>query len=159
MKNMRLYGTEKKITAEDLLKALEATPEGLGEKEVKRIVNDLVKKKKLVSKLGLTDWDILIDFGPCEQPQWAAQCAQDPAYKIAHIRIDPALHDKEQDVKESLLHELMHVIVSPVESFFMVQLAGLDDESPEAGRQMEHWRQSNEQLVCKLTKLYTPLLG
>lgn len=139
--------------------AIPVNPDALSLKAVEAHVKKRLKKDKLLSKLGLTDWKIGFDYGSCGNPAWAACCGQDPAYKLAHITIDPNHHENTDDLDESLIHELVHIVLSPVDAFVTIQMAGLNEESGEYHRLREHWRQANEQTVCAITKIIKPTLG
>lgn len=156
---MLLKSYKRALSLEEIMQEQFTLPNALSAKQVKNIVNKQLKKNKLISKLNLQDWNIQFLFDACDNTHWAAQCEQDPAYKIARVTINPGLHETEEEVINSLVHELMHIVLAPVEGVHMIDLAGYDEDSPEFRRSHEQWRQACEQLVCSLTKSYTALLS
>lgn len=133
-------------------------PKSLTDIQVRKIVEKHLRSG-LLRKLGIDNWDISYTYTDCDEVYYAAQCGLDPAYKHAHITINPTSHENEEDVNNSLIHELMHIVASPVESVHMIDIVGYQEDSAEYKRTQEQWRQAIEQLVCNLTKIYLPLLG
>ena len=70
--------------------------------------------------LGLSDWKIVVKYAPIESPRGStvpACCRLDPPYRSACITLDPASTDDEEEVLRNLVHELLHVVLSPTDLF------------------------------------------
>jgi hypothetical protein len=67
---------------------------------------------KIVAELHLTDWSISVDYLKLENKESAAYCHADIDYKKALLELDPERHTSDQDVVDTLYHELAHVILA-----------------------------------------------
>lgn len=63
--------------------------------------------------LWLNNWNIGIDYGPCDEADSAGTCdLSDADYNRAVITLDPhVLHDQ-RDALRTLVHELLHIVLA-----------------------------------------------
>ena len=102
--------------------------------EARRITDEALPWLKWA--LQLQEWDITLSWQHCspdDSPNFAtkATAQPDPKYKILLIRIDPMEIDSEEDLLETLLHELVHALDSEWELFRRMALQ-LASESEDA---------------------------
>ena len=71
--------------------------------------------EQLKKKLGLELWDIVFEYKSLDNDPGGSIASID--YKIATIVIDPACAKDEADVLHTLLHELIHCLMSTFNSF------------------------------------------
>jgi len=84
--------------------------------EAQRIVQANVERIR--DALRLHDWYTTIEYGPCSNPNWGASCDRAGGdYKRATITINPELHDTEEEVLSSLTHELLHLVLAPLDVY------------------------------------------
>ena len=85
----------------------------MDESKVKFVVENNIEQLK--KKLGLELWDIVFEYGSLDNDSGGN--VADIDYKLAMIMIDPACAKDEMDVLHTLLHELVHCIVSTFGSY------------------------------------------
>lgn len=102
-----------------------------------------------IERMKLTDWDIRLSFD--EKLPHAADCAADPEYRQARIRLNPRrMHMA--DIPATIFHELDHCHVEDLAQL-AVSLAKGDPVALEAIRKAE------EGLVTVHDQILTPLLA
>ena len=97
--------------------------------------------------LGVSHWNIVVDYGPCSVKTWAAECGRNPNYNNAEITLDPEKFSEPADVEASLRHELQHIVLAPWDVYRNVLTEPLDTESPEGQREQALFRHCIEQAV------------
>lgn len=118
--------------------------------EVKRIVETHVDILK--EALALFHWRITISYDP-ERDGWKASCDRNGGdYLRAAINIDPAKHGDEDDVVESLKHELIHLLLTPFDVYRNVLTAGVDEDSVEGQRELALWAHVVEQATVNIER-------
>jgi hypothetical protein len=100
----------------------------ISEQEVRDVVENNIHA--LVPRMALSDWRIVVSTTTLE-PGRVAACTYDVSYMRAEIDIDPAQHDDEADVLDSLVHELLHLVVAPFEVYRRVRIAGEEEDPKE----------------------------
>lgn len=113
----------------------------------------------LRNRMGLADWNLRVQFGPCSRPGWVASCENQPDYNRSTITIDPAVHDDEAEVLDSLVHELCHAVLAPFDVYreAMLQLVPDFNSSPEGKQEDRYWTYFVEQAVANLERMYRGL--
>jgi hypothetical protein len=100
--------------------------------------------RRIGRSLGLEGWEIRLFFGQPEQADQVASCDADPSYQVATITLDPARAESEEDLLDSLLHELAHVVHAPFELFWRLALVDVPD-GPRREQLKELWLHCCEQ--------------
>lgn len=123
--------------------------------EVKRIVE--AHLSDLVTVMWLGDWRITVEYGPTSSERWAASCDRQAAdYNMATITIDPHKHYSEEDVVRTLVHELLHVALAPLDLYRDI-ITNLTPEmselgSPTALAEQRAWTHAIERSVTFLER-------
>lgn len=107
--------------------------------------------------LNLHQWTITVTYGRCETEGSGATVDLSKAdYRMALINIDPDQHDTPEQVRESLLHELLHIVLEPLNNYRLNmrhQLAvALGSDLSEELDGFEHhlWRRGVERAIHNL---------
>lgn len=119
--------------------------------EVQRIVSDNILR--LVEAVGVPHWQIDIQYGPLGNDSWKAMCSRNSDYDQATITIDPAQHVNEDDVLNSVIHELIHVALAPLDlyrNFMTAHMAELGSVASDQERVL--WSFTIEQLVRNIER-------
>lgn len=124
--------------------------------EVVAIVEERLKPYR--DALNLQQWTIFVTYDRCEQPGSAADVDLSRSdYRQASINIDPDEHDTPEAVRHSLLHELLHVALEPLQHYRLSmrhQLAvaqGSDLTEELSALEHHHWHRGIEQAIHNLT--------
>lgn len=92
-----------------------------------------------MAALGVPHWKVTVDYGRCERETWIVQCSRNGDYWKAYITIDPAKHEDEEELLDSLRHELLHVLIAPFDLFVDAALQHVPDG--DASRAMDRIRE------------------
>ena len=117
--------------------------------EVRAIVE--TNLDRIRTALNLHDWFIGINYGPTDNPNWAASCDRSGGdYQRASIVIDPHMHDTPEDVLKTLVHELLHLALAPLD----VYRDAISSFAPSEADGMEQrvWTHAIEQAVTRLER-------
>lgn len=89
---------------------------------VKAIVDREIEPLK--ARLGIPHWRIVVTYGPVSDPgrvaeghRGMAECRRAAPYERATITLDHEQHDDETEVVDSLIHELLHVVLAPFDLY------------------------------------------
>lgn len=92
-------------------------------------------EERIVTALGLEAWRIQYTIEAIPDGPYAAMCERWPEYQRATITIDPARAADDEDVLDSLVHELLHIVLSPIDLYRAIVTPyvpeGAPDESAE----------------------------
>ena len=125
---------------------------------VSAYVDKFMKTHDIMNLLNLKQWDLEFKYEKCGNDSWRGQCDYDTAYHLACITIDPDCVESEQDVKEVLLHELMHLVVSEM-AMSLEQLSLTFKEEDREYQMIQNMCHTGlERTVCSLEKIFTKLL-
>lgn len=123
--------------------------------DVQEIVNDNVKWLRWA--LQLQEWSITFVYESLPDGI-GGECRPNLPYKMATITIDPDKADNKADVLKTLLHELLHILLSPFENYreSVMQIAD--------GKQMENvldtvYYRIHENVVYMLERMFRDGLG
>lgn len=72
----------------------------------------------LIKRLALQNWEITIRFGPTPDPKWAMTIDRESAYNLATITLDASKIRDGNHALKCLLHELIHIVLAPMDLFF-----------------------------------------
>lgn len=81
--------------------------------EMRRVLNDALRPMR--TALSLNEW--FVNLRVTHLDKSCAQCLADPDYSRATLSFDVEDFDGEKDLLESLLHELLHVMISEFEVY------------------------------------------
>lgn len=100
--------------------------------------------------LAVPHWRINVTVGRCSNPNHVASCSRQAEYYQAQIIIDPDKAEDEDDVLNSLRHELLHVVLGDVDLMFD---AMRDEDGHVSVHQHRMWEFAVERMVATLEKL------
>lgn len=80
--------------------------------EVKKFVQGRIYELK--QQLCLQEWRINFEYLTLDHP---ANCTPLPGYKKAIIQIDPVQQENEEELQNTLRHELLHCFVADIETY------------------------------------------
>ena len=118
---------------------------------VKAIVDREIEP--MMARLGVPHWRVSVDYGPCSNPNWKASCGRTPDYNQATITIDASLADNEQDVIDSLEHELFHVLLAPFGLYRDLVTQHVAEGSAEEKQEARLFCFTIEQMVINLKRM------
>lgn len=114
--------------------------------------------------LGLQDWSIKVyhgalDGGPRADEGFrsSGRCVFQPEYRMATIYMDPEWFDDEGEFLRILLHEFLHIVISPFEQFREIAL--IDEPGDKQTASDVAYRHAMELTVSNLEILLTTQLG
>lgn len=108
--------------------------------------------------LGLPDWHIETAYGHDDGNAASVDLGK-AAYRRARIIIDPAQHDSREEVLETLLHELLHIVLMPlryhrISMRHQVAIARGADITPEFDAwEHDEWLRAEEHVVTSLERV------
>lgn len=79
--------------------------------------------------LWANDTRITMVYGACSDSNWAAECDRNAPYRRATITIDPAQHDDEAEVLDSLRHEVLHLTLGEFDVYANMVQTNIDDSN------------------------------
>ncbi len=120
--------------------------------EVKAVVDREIEA--MAKALGVAHWSLTVSYGPCSRKEWSAECVRQAEYNVAKIIIDPEKQGDEDDVLDSLLHELAHVVLAPFDTYRSVMTAADVPGSPADKRERNLWAFAVEQGVICVMRAY-----
>lgn len=114
----------------------------------------------IANALGLGRWSYVWTIGPINTPVVStgesspACCQTDPTYERHRIWIDPENHDDEDDVLESIRHEILHVFDSPFVLYRRTAREAIGGSNHDAWDSLEDIDlHAREQLVLSLERM------
>lgn len=113
--------------------------------EVRAIVE--THASAMLHLVGAPHWKVEIEYGRCDNPEWGAQCYRKVEYWHAIITLDPERHDTEQDVLDSLRHEMTHLLLAPFDLYRDLMTQHISVDSPEGRQEGVAWTFAVEQTV------------
>lgn len=92
-------------------------PEELTVESVSRICREYIDKYDLLNTLELGNWKVKIRVEELldEEGGYLGLCQFDRAYNLAEIGIAVRPHKSEDDVKDTLMHELVHIVLHEID--------------------------------------------
>jgi len=85
---------------------------------VERICKEYLEKYDLINVLQLTSWKIkfkIEDNSDDAEACYLGLCEYDNAYSLSDITIFVKGHETPDDVKDTLMHELVHIVLSEID--------------------------------------------
>jgi hypothetical protein len=125
----------------------------LDRSEVKRIVDEHLEP--LMSALGIRHWRIEVDYdrvgGADDGCVGHANCTRLPDYERAGITIDHDEQDDEKHLVYNLRHELLHVVIAPMDILYKSFVFGLEGEEFRKAETL--WHHAVEMAVRNLERM------
>lgn len=114
--------------------------------------------------LCLQDWRIEVDYGLVdkESPAGVRFCAVtrcDNAYRKAYVTINEEMVDDEDDLLETLRHELLHVVHADFELYRATMIQQARDREQAEGLDLELFTHACERLVGNIERILDHGLG
>ena len=109
--------------------------------------------EEIVEALGLGDWRIRVVVGPCPGDNLGDMgcTSAQPQYKSGDIWIDPKMHSSSTELYSTLLHEMIHLVLSPMDEALVAMEGLLED--PVKSAVMGIWEFRLEEVTCSLEKV------
>lgn len=118
---------------------------------VQRVVDENILR--LMREIGIPHWDLEIIYGPTGNDNWKAMTSYGGIdYQHATITINPADHSSEDDVLNTLIHELIHVLLSPLVRYRAVVTTHIMEGTPEDRAETLVWTHAIEQTVLSIER-------
>lgn len=120
---------------------------------VKEIVDREIKG--MMNMLGVVrSWRINVLYESPSNQEWMASCERLLSYQRATIRIDPARHDTEAEVIDSLRHELIHVLLAPLDAYRDIVTASIEADSSMDCAESRAWELAIETTVLSIERMF-----
>lgn len=97
--------------------------------------------------------DVRLDlvYGPCSDPDWSAECERNAPYNRATITIDPARHEDEGEVLDSLRHEVLHLVLTEFDVYANIVQSNIDEgDGPAQAVEERAWTLACERTINRL---------
>lgn len=104
------------------------------------------------AQFNLQQWRIQINYEPLEE-YCVAQCFMATAYQRATIKIDPEQHETEDEVVDSLRHELLHIVLAPYNIYRSMVTPNIEKDSAMDTVEEEAWTVAIESAVLNLERI------
>ncbi len=124
---------------------------------VKAIVDRHIEP--LMESMGIPHWKISVYYDSCSDPEWVAECRRICDYNQAWITIDPRHAVDEAGVVKSLVHELCHVILAPLDVYREAMTQHIENGTDLAKQENRLWSHFIEQTVINCERMYRGLNG
>lgn len=125
---------------------------------VKAIVDREIEP--LMRRLGIPHWRITVAFEPAPTDAngrfRAGHVSRYVDYEHAHVTLNPEAFEDESDVLRVLRHELLHVVLAPIDVFVNAVEATMKDH-PAAPTLESVWTHAMERAVGHLERMYRGL--
>jgi hydroxymethylpyrimidine/phosphomethylpyrimidine kinase len=108
----------------------------------------------MMRQLGVQAWKVSVLYEPTGNPNWVASCTRQLPYQSAVIRIDPHMAESEEDVLDSLRHELIHVLLAPLDAYRDVVTSNIEADSPMDAAEDRAWTQAIETCVLAVERIF-----
>lgn len=116
--------------------------------EVQAIVEANIDR--LMTAVGVPHWRLTIAYERHETGAMGTCDLADIDYCRAHITIDPAQHETPDEVINTLVHELLHIILAPAELYRNVAIQNLPESAMGANEVV--YTHALEQMVLSLER-------
>lgn len=126
------------------------------ETECRTIVERAIEP--MMRQLGIWHWKVRVAYESPGEVDWIASCTSRPDYNKAFIQIDARLLDDEDEVLKTLRHELLHIVLAPMDAYRLMQVQH-DPESDEGKRELAAWQYFLEQQVINLERACDGMAG
>ncbi|MBD2119351.1 hypothetical protein [Trichocoleus sp. FACHB-262] len=120
--------------------------------KVKEVVDTNILK--MMRQLGVQAWKVAVLYEPTGNPNWVASCTRQLPYQSAVIRIDPHMAESEADVLNSLRHELIHVLLAPLDAYRDVVISNIEADSPMDAAEDRAWTMAIETCVLAVERIF-----
>jgi nitric oxide synthase oxygenase domain/subunit len=118
---------------------------------VKAIVEANIER--LMEAIGIPHWRLTVYYEAPENPNWKASCDRSGAdYWRASITIDPKHANDADDVIDSLVHELLHIVLAPFDLYRNAVTPHIAVDTPEGRQEQVIWTHVMEQTVLTLER-------
>lgn len=107
-----------------------------------------------VSVINIGDQHIVFEQHTCWSGGAAGQVKLDQDYLTREIRIDPQVHSSDEEMFDTVLHEVVHVAMSPCDTYRRVTQKFIPKESRKAMRRL--YTTCDEQVVVRFTRALYP---
>jgi hypothetical protein len=116
-------------------------------------VRKIVEKRlpAMQERFGLGRWKVRLEFVPREGHGDSADVSRNTSYNLATIGFDPELQEDEAQVVRDLRHELIHLVLGPIDVLWAQLTVGLEGDRLEAATRA--WRYAIEQTVLNVEAL------
>jgi|GEM_PF-3436176 len=116
----------------------------------------IVKREmpKLTKLLGVQFWIITVTYEPISDPKINSTCDRQYPQQKAVINIDPGKHRTEADILHSLRHELIHILLSPLDVYRNLAAANFEPNTPMAKVEATSWEISLELSVLAVERIF-----
>jgi len=104
--------------------------------------------------VGPQDWAITWLAEPANIPDSCASCSPNLPYNTATIRIDPAHHENEDDVIDSMFHELCHLLLTPFDVYREAATQHIDNGTVAERQDNYLFNHAREQAVLSLERVW-----
>lgn len=125
---------------------------------VKAIVDREIEP--LMRRLGIPHWRITVSLEPAPQKDsgryLSGHVDRFVDYEHAHVTLNPEAFDDESDVLRVLRHELLHVVLAPIDVFVNAVEATLEGHAAAPTLQAV-WTHAMERAVGHLERMYRGL--
>lgn len=107
-----------KVKSKKIKKQVVEPPEELTLESVTRICSEYISKYDLLNTLELGNWKVKIRVEELldEEGGYLGLCQFDRAYNLAEIGIAVQPHKSAEDIKDTLMHELVHIVLHEIDS-------------------------------------------
>lgn len=122
----------------------------MDQSRVQKVIDEHLKS--LTEQLGVERWKITIGVGRCENPEHSAEVSRDTPYNLASIMIDSERHHSEETALEDLKHELVHLVLAPMDAYRDVMRKSLIPEIRDSGIESIQWHYAIEQCVINVMR-------
>jgi hypothetical protein len=109
----------------------------------------------MMRQLGVQAWRVSVLYEPAgDNPNWVASCATNLPYQRATIRINPHMAESEEDVLDSLRHELIHVLLAPLDAYRDLVTSNIESGSSMDAAESRAWTQAIETCVLAVERIF-----
>nr|WP_290224128.1 hypothetical protein [Trichocoleus desertorum] len=110
---------------------------------------------KMMRQLGVQAWRVSVLYEPAgNNPNWVASCLTNLPYQRATIRIDPQMAESEEDVLDSLRHELIHVLLAPLDAYRDLVTSNIEADSSMDAAESRAWTMAIETCVLAVERIF-----
>lgn len=104
----------------------------------------------MVRELAIKEWKLQVNQNSIDE-ETPARCWLEPYYNKATIEIDPNAHETIGELVENYRHELIHVVLAPLDEFRRLASCGLRQEVEEVFNEL--YTQCVERIVVRIENM------